>query len=86
MFAYIQDQWIHDLTNQNMDGNYGWHNIAGNADDYNFRNEKGLPCLKYIGGQIIEDSSYPEPEPMIYVSEAERLDAIEAVILELLEE
>lgn len=86
MFVYTQDQWVMDIANYDMSGNTGWSEIVGDADNYNVRDERGLPHYKLVGGQLVEDPSYPEPEPQTYVTELERLDAIEAVILELMEE
>lgn len=86
MFVYTQDQWVMDIANYNMSGNYGWSEIAGDADNYNARDDRGLPHYKLINNQLVEDGSYPEPEPVVYVSESERLDAIEAVLLEMMEE
>ena len=66
-----------DIANYDMSGNTGWSEIAGDADNYNVRDERGLPHYKLVDGQLVEDSSYPEPEPSSYVSELERLHTLE---------
>ena len=77
MFVYTQDQWVMDISNYNMSGNYGWSEIEGDADNYEARDDRGLPHYKLVNDQLVEDSSYPEPEPSSSVSDLERLHTLE---------
>lgn len=86
MFVYTQENWVYDIANYDMTGNYGWSEIPGDANDYNVRDGRGLPHYKLEGETLVEDSTYPEPEQSEYISDTMRLDAIEAVLLEMMEE
>ena len=77
MFAYIQNQWVHDLTNYNMAGNSGWEEIEGDADNYDPKDDRGLPHYKLINGSLVEDGSYPVPEPSHCMSDLACINTLE---------
>ena len=77
MFVYTQDQWVMDISNYDMTGNSGWSEVTGDADNYDPRDNRGLPHYKLINEQLVEDPSYPDPEPSEYVSDLERLHQLE---------
>lgn len=86
MFVYTQEDWVLDVTNSNMDGNTGWSEVDGDATEINPRDSRGLPHYKLVNGELVEDETYPEPEETEYISDSVRLDVIEAVLLEMMEE